>query len=331
MAATLVLGQDVGRALEVGVRRDRTRLHDDLAALHVLALGAAEEQTTVLAGPGLVELLVEHLDTGDGRLLRRAQTHDLDLGVDGQGATLGATRDDGATTGDGEDVLDGHEERLVTVTLRVRHAVVDSLHELEDRVDPLLVTLEGLKSGDTDDGSVVAVEALAREQLADLELDELQDLLVVDRVGLVQRDEQVGDADLLGEQHVLARLRHRAVGGRDDEDRAVHLRRTRDHVLDVVGVAGGVNVGVVALRGLVLDVRDVDRDTALALFRRRVDGSEVTLHVRVGRVLVSKHLRDRCGERGLAVVDVTDRSDVDVRLGPLELGLSHWVLLRTSL
>jgi hypothetical protein len=26
---------------------------------------------------------------------------------------------------------------------------------------------------------------------------------------------------------------------------------------------------------------------------------------------------------GLAVVDVTDRSDVDVRLGPLELGLSH--------
>jgi len=24
------------------------------------------------------------------------------------------------------------------------------------------------------------------------------------------------------------------------------------------------------------------------------------------------------------VVDVTDRSDVDVRLGPLELRLSHW-------
>jgi hypothetical protein len=29
------------------------------------------------------------------------------------------------------------------------------------------------------------------------------------------------------------------------------------------------------------------------------------------------------------VVDVTDRSDVHVRLGALELGLSHWVLLRT--
>jgi hypothetical protein len=130
---------------------------------------------------------------------------------------------------------------------------------------------------------------------------------------------------------VLTRLSHRAVGGGDHEDRAVHLSSTGDHVLDVVGVAGGVNVSVVALGGLVLDVRDVDGNSTLALFRRRVDGSEVALHVGVRRELVSKHLRDRCGERGLAVVNVTDGSDVDVRLGPLELGLSHWVLLRTSL
>src|SRR6478752_4123523 len=95
VTATLLLREDVGGALEVGVRRDRTRLHDDLAALHVLALGATEEQTTVLAGPGLVELLVEHLDTGDRGLLRRADADDLDLGVDGEGATLGATGDDG--------------------------------------------------------------------------------------------------------------------------------------------------------------------------------------------------------------------------------------------
>jgi hypothetical protein len=46
-------------------------------------------------------------------------------------------------------------------------------------------------------------------------------------------------ADLAGEQDVLAGLRHRAVGRRDHEDRAVHLRRARDHVLHVVGVARG--------------------------------------------------------------------------------------------
>jgi hypothetical protein len=132
-----------------------------------------------------------------------------------------------------------------------------------------------------------------------------------------------GHADLLGEQHVLTRLGHRAVGRRDHEDRAVHLRRTGDHVLDVVGVTRGVDVRVVALRRLVLDVRDVDRDAALALLGSGVDRREVALHVGGRRVLVGEHLRDRRGERGLAVVDVTDRSDVDVRLGPLELGLSH--------
>src|SRR4029079_19500793 len=78
------------------------------------------------------------------------------------------------------------------------------------------------------------------------------------------------------------------------------------------------------------DVRDVDRDTALTLFRSGVDRREVALHVGGRRVLVGEHLRDRGGERGLAVVDVTDRSDVHVRLGPLELGLSHWVLLGHS-
>jgi hypothetical protein len=40
-----------------------------------------------------------------------------------------------------------------------------------------------------------------------------------------------------------------------------------------------------------------------------------------------QHLGDRRGQRGLAVVDVTDGADVDVRLGPLELRLSHCGLL----
>ncbi len=257
-----------------------------------------------------------------------ADADDLDLGVDGQGAALGATRDDRSTTGDREDVLDRHQERLVLVADRVRNAGVHGVHEVEDRLDPLLVALKSLEARDADDRSVL-VEALRCEQLGDLELDELQDLLVVDHVALVQRDEQVRHADLLGEQNVLTGLSHRAVGGGDHEDRAVHLSSTGDHVLDVVGVTRSVDVRVVTLRGLVLDVRDVDRDAALTLFGSGVDRREVALNVGRRRELVSKNLGDRCSERGLAVVDVTDGSDVDVRLGALELGLSHWVLLRT--
>jgi hypothetical protein len=92
---------------------------------------------------------------------------------------------------------------------------------------------------------------------------------------------------------------------RDDEDRAVHLRGARDHVLDVVGVARAVDVRVVAVRRLVLDVRGVDRDAALALLGSVVDRREVADDGVAA--LLGEHLRDRRRQRGLAVVDVPDR------------------------
>src|SRR3954464_7802930 len=105
VTATLVLGQDVRVRLEVGVRRDRTRLDDDLAALDVLALGAAEEQTDVLARARLVKELAEHLDAGDRGLgAAGADADDLDLLVDLEDAALDTPGDDGATTGDREHV-----------------------------------------------------------------------------------------------------------------------------------------------------------------------------------------------------------------------------------
>jgi hypothetical protein len=128
---------------------------------------------------------------------------------------------------------------------------------------------------------------------------------------------------------VLLGLRHRTVGGGDHEDRAVHLGRARDHVLDVVSVTRAVDVGVVAALGLVLDVRDGDRDTALTLLGSLVDLVErrERVHVRVG---VVQHLGDRRGKGRLTVVDVPDGADVDVRLSPLELRLRHGVLLWTA-
>jgi hypothetical protein len=145
---------------------------------------------------------------------------------------------------------------------------------------------------------------------------------------LFERHDDVGDADLAGQEDVLLRLRHRAVGGGDHEDRAVHLGRAGDHVLDVVGVTRAVDVRVVARLGLVLDVRDGDRDAALPLLGRLVDLVEGRGLVQV-RVLVVQHLGDGRRQRRLAVVDVTNGADVDVRLSPLELRLRHWGPPRT--
>ena len=84
-------------------------------------------------------------------------------------------------------------------------------------------------------------------------------------------------------KNVLPRLRHRTVRRRHHQDRSVHLRRARDHVLDVVRMPRAVDVRVVAVRRLVLHVRHRDRDPPLPLFRRvvnRVERPELHLRVR---------------------------------------------------
>jgi hypothetical protein len=124
------------------------------------------------------------------------------------------------------------------------------------------------------------------------------------------------------EDDVLPGLRHGTVLGGHDEDRRVELGRTGDHVLHVVGVPWHVDVRVVPGGGLVLDVRDVDRDAAGLLLRRPVDPLEP--HVGGGGgVQLGQGPRDGGGERGLPVVDVPHRADVEVRLGAREPLLGH--------
>ena len=125
---------------------------------------------------------------------------------------------------------------------------------------------------------------------------------------------------------MLAGLGHRAVGGSDNQDSAVHLGSTGDHVLDVVGVAGAVNVSVVAAGSLVLDVGDGDRDAALALLGSLVDvleGGEVGL----AALSLRQSLGDGGGQGRLTVVNVTDGADVNMRLSALKLFLGHEALL----
>ena len=119
---------------------------------------------------------------------------------------------------------------------------------------------------------------------------------------------------------MLLGLRHRAIGRRDDENGTVHLRGTGDHVLHIIGVAGAIDVRIVALGGLILDVRRRDGDAALALFRRFVDVGVAGVNRSAG---FGENLGDRRGQRRLAMVDVTDRANIAVRLVPLKFRLAH--------
>ena len=145
-------------------------------------------------------------------------------------------------------------------------------------------------------------------------------LRIVHHVHLVQKHHDVRNADLTRQQDVLPRLRHRTVRRGYHQDRTVHLRRARDHVLDVVRVTRAVHVRVVTVLRLVLHVRRRDRDPALPLLRSLVDLVE---RHEVRQPAGGQHLRDRRRQRRLPVIHVTDRADVHVRLRTLEFLLGH--------
>src|SRR3978361_503152 len=187
MPSALYLLAQVALRLELGVRRDRAGLGQHLAALDVLALDATEQAARVVAGLALVERLVEHLDAGDDGLLGlRVDADDLALLADLDLALLDAAGDDRAAARDREHVLDRHQERPVDRALGVGDGAADGVHELDDPGAPLLFALERLERRDLHDGGVVARELVLREQLADLELDELHEIRAAYTVRLVE-------------------------------------------------------------------------------------------------------------------------------------------------
>ena len=81
--------------------------------------------------------------------------------------------------------------------------------------------------------------------------------------------------------------------------------------LDLDVVFAGLVVVADAVVGLVLDVSGVDGDTTFTLFRSLIDGRIVGV---LSVAEESQVLGDGCGQRGLAMVDVADGTNVDMGL-----------------
>jgi hypothetical protein len=82
----------------------------------------------------------------------------------------------------------------------------------------------------------------------------------------------------------------------NDNNGSVHVGSSRDHVLDVVGVAGTVNVGVMTVLGLVFDVGGGNGDTTLSLFGSFINGAVIE---EVCEAFVCLSLRDGCSQCSL--------------------------------
>jgi len=109
----------------------------------------------------------------------------------------------------------------------------------------------GLFGAAADNRGLVARELILGEEIADFHFYEVEQFGIIDEVNLIEEDDDGRDADLASEQDVLTGLGHGAFRGIDDQDSAIHLGGARDHVFDEVGVAGAIDMSVMALIALV--------------------------------------------------------------------------------
>src|ERR1700710_204318 len=98
-------------------------------------------------------------------------------------------------------------------------------------------------------------------------------------------------------------LGHLTVASSNNDDGTVHAGSSGDHILDVICVAGTVDVGIVAVFGLVLEMGGCNSDATLALFGSFVDGAVLE---EFGKAFFGLAFGDGCSEGGFAVIDVTD-------------------------
>ena len=330
MTAALILGKDVNLTLELCVGMNGTGLCKNLTSFDLCSLNAAEKSTDVVAGLGIVEELAEHFDTcNDCLSLFVCETDDFNFLTELELSALDSACGNCAAACDCEDVFNRHDEGQVCLSFRSRNVRINSIHKLYDglvlgSVGICGCAFKSLESGTNDDGCVVAGELILVEEFTDFHFDELDKLRIVNLIGLVHVYYNVGNANLTGKKDVLTSLGHGAVCCGNNEDSAVHLSSTGDHVLDIVGMTRAVNVCVVAVVGFVLNVSGVDCDTALSLFGSLID---VCIVDECSLSLEAENLCDSSGQCCLTMVNVTDGTDVYVGLGSFEFLLCHGIIL----
>ena len=118
-------------------------------------------------------------------------------------------------------------------------------------------------------------------------------------------------------------LGHGAVSCGYNEDSAVHLSCTGDHVLYIVSVPWAVNVCIVTVFGFIFNGGGVDCDTTSSFFRCFIDGSIVQ---EVSLAFFSQYFGDSGGQCSLAVIDMADGADVNMRFCSFVMSFCHFFL-----
>lgn len=108
-----------------------------------------------------------------------------------------------------------------------------------DQVENLLLanfgipSLEGSERRTHNDRSALTIEVVRREQVAHFHVHEFEHFRVRDLVNLVDENDEPLDTDLTSQKQMLPGLGHLSIRSRNNDNSAIHLSRTSNHVLDV--------------------------------------------------------------------------------------------------
>jgi len=323
MTAAFVLGQYVNLSGKLVMRSYRTRLRKYLTSLNAVLVNAAEKYTDVIARDSLIKSLAEHLKGCNDNLLDLVgDTNDFNFISRMKNTTLYTAGSNRTTACDGEYVLNRHKERLLGISYRVRNVLVDGVHEFKNGIAPLaLRILKSLQSRTTDDRGVIARITVLIQKLTNLHLNEVDKLFIVNHIALVQEYYDVRNTYLTGKQDVLTGLCHNTIGSCYYKNSGIHLSGTGDHVLYVVSMSGAVNVCVMSLLRLVLNVCGGNCDSTCLLFRCFIDLIECLCMSQTKSL--SQNSSDSCRQCCLTMVNVSDGTDINMRLVSDELFLCH--------
>ena len=239
-------------------------------------------------------------------------------------AALDTTGRDRAAAFNVEHIFHRHQKGQIDRAFRDGDIIIDRCNQRHNLRFLLGVPVERLERAAFDDWNLVAGKFILREEIAHFHFNEIEQFRIVDHVDLVQEHDDRGHPDLARQENMLARLRHRTVSRGDDEDRAVHLGGAGDHVFHIIGVARAIDVRIMALVTLIFHVGGINGNAALFFFRRIIDrivGADFS------ETFFGQHAGDCRSQGGFAVVDVTNRADVNVRLIAFKCFLSHLIFL----
>ncbi|KFM83854.1 hypothetical protein DJ90_5583 [Paenibacillus macerans] len=323
MTSTFFFRQYVYLSGKLSMRINGSRFSQYLTAFDFFTVNTAKQCADVVARFSGIQQFTEHFNAGNDGLFRFfVDTHDFDFVADFNRTAFYTARSNGTAASDREYVLDRHQERFVDWTFRKRNVLVDNFEHFNDFLSPFAIRiLQSFTSGTADDRSVVARELVFVQQVANFHFNQFKQLFVFNHVAFVQEYDDVRNAYVTGQQDVFASLRHWAVSCGYNQDRAVHLSCAGDHVFNIVGVPWAVNVCIVAVRSFILNVCRRDCDTAFAFFRSFVDLVESYGST---AVFFGQYSRDGCSQSCFTMVDVTNRTDINVRFCTFVFSLCHF-------